>query len=211
MINIKHIYIASSFIAFISCTQIPPYQVVTTTGNPQVSVPAKDCNGYVTEMKIMYGYNSPSSGATFARLLAVDHLDGTMSIAILPPSGATSFPFPESKLNKSFKLIACPENGFSALSPLNALGACKSAPINLIGGNDKLNPVSNFTEKGVIINGTRVHATRNPGTDEGKFLPNFIMLITTKSNDNDNIDNDLIIATGELPYKLCYTSKTATY
>jgi hypothetical protein len=198
----------TALFCLVSCTKTTtiPILPLNTSSPAEVSITPKNCSGLYTEMKLLYGYSDPNSGSTFAKILAVDHQDGTMNISVLPPNNGEDFSIPDILKGKSFRLIACPENRSSAFNPSSAIGACQAAPINLLGGADKLTLSANFTNTGGYINGARAYATRNPGTDEGKPLPNFLMLVTTATNDKDSQMNDLIIASGELPYKYCYST-----
>lgn len=207
------IYLFLIIIFLSSCYQKPTNRVI----NPGdiLEPPAKDCTNLMTRMKILYGENQTYEGMDFARIIAVDKLDGTMSVVILPPEGSSSFPL-EEELEEEYTLrfIACQENTQSIIGGNSFNGACKySAPVNLIGGVDNVTYEIHLKEDGfkALIPGceggsdcwTEVHNTRDPFLNAGLALPTTIMFV---ASNNSNQGNDIIIAIGDSPYRACYYS-----
>lgn len=169
-----------------------------------------DCTGFKSEMIIPHGFtgavSSKMGGKTFAKLTAVDSVDGTMKITISPPDGQ-SFPIDFIKEFKDYKLrfIACREDISSVSSGANTTGVCsRSGSINLIGNN--IVSEDNFTNAGLSSNGINIHATRDPLYDSAynyTLKPDFIML-TVSYFEEDQL-GQMMIAYGRSPYYTgCY-------
>ena len=170
-----------------------------------------DCTGKTSTMIIPFGFtgsvSSKMGGATFARLTAVDSVDGTMKITITPPDGGK---FPADFINefrdRKLRFIACREDTSSVGSGSSTTGVCsRSGSINIVGvsGID----VGNFTTIAFVTGQIKVHATRSPEYDIAynyALKPDFIML-TASTIDGDDI-GDVMLAYGRSPYYTgCYS------
>lgn len=196
----------------ISSCYTKPYH---TGVNPGITEPVtKDCSNLMTKMKVLYQHGSPYEGQDFARVVAVDKLDGTMAIKILPPQTNGSFPLKE-ELNTKYTLrfVACYENPGSIVNGAIFEGACSySGAINVLGGltdgisyETHLKP-EGFTAPKLNCEGssdcwTLVHNTRDLYYNAGMLLPFSIMFV---ASDPNIIGSDFIVAIGDSPYKACY-------
>ena len=164
-----------------------------------------DCTGYKSEMIVPYGLNTTTgqamAGKVFAKLVAVDQMDGTMKITILPPGSESNFS--QQLLNEfsdyTIRLIACREVPSSVMSGFSTSGVCnKSAPISTVGAETVIG--AQFTSDGFVVDGIKIHATVPMPT---ALKPNFIML--TAGLVNQNAVGDFMIAYGRSPYYTgCY-------
>ncbi len=171
-----------------------------------------DCTGFTSEMVIPYGFTGPVAstmgGHVFAKITAVDSVDGTMKITISPPTGSSSFPMEYINEFSDYKLrfIACREDLSSISSGSSTTGVCSlSGSVSVIGG--EIISSINFQNDGLKVNGVKVHATRDPNYDVAMnhFLkPDFIML--TASYSEEDPLGIYMIAFGRSPYyKSCYS------
>ena len=168
-----------------------------------------DCSGYQSDMIIPYGLSTTSgkklAGKKFAKLVAVDSLDGRMKISILPPDGASSFSTEllDELPDYTIRIIACRENPASVMSGFSTTGVCSSSgPINIVG--KPAVESADFTSEGFMVNDLKVHATVSlivSGT--GYLKPNFIMI--TAGLVEQNQIGEFMIAYGRSPYYTgCY-------
>lgn len=199
-------------ILIISSCYSKPYKIGT---EPYlIEPPTKDCTNIMVRMKVLYGLNKGYEGMDFARVIAVDKVDGTMSVTILPPQGASEFPLKDD-LNQKYKLrfVACSENSQSILygANFNSSTCAYASPQNLVGGLDSITYESHLLSQGykTPIPGcegssdcwTTVHNTRDPYSNAGMLLPTTIMFIASEIS---NPNNSYIIAIGDSPYRSCY-------
>ncbi len=168
-----------------------------------------DCSGFQSDMLVPYGIDTPAgtamAGKKFAKLVAVDSLDGKMKITIVPPDGSPTFSTALldeiTEKGYTIRVIACRENPSSVVNGYTTTGVCSSSgPINLIGSTTVTS--AEFPSDGFTVNSIKVHAT---STGLSRLKPNFIM-ITAGGLVEQNQVGDFMIAFGRSPYfKGCYS------
>jgi len=172
------------------------------------NLPLKDCDGIMIRMRVLNIHENLNPGSDFARVIAVDKLDGTMSVKILPPPDGAEFPLKEGIHKKKLKFIACYENPNSIKNGAYFSGTCLPT-INILGGVDDVSEThldkDGFKAKVCDEDGyckwINVHDTRNPYKDANYYIPTSIMFVAF---DDTNPNKDYIVAIGDSPYKACY-------
>jgi len=176
--------------------------------------PLKDCNNIMIRMKVLDIHDNLNPGSDFARVVAVDKQDGTMSVKILPPEG-TTFPLKDELAQKELRFIACYENINSIKNGARFLGACHPLGVhNKLGGVEDVRHYTHLEANGFrakvcnteddYCTWSYVHDTRNPNSDAARYMPTSIMFV---ASDGINHNEDYIIAIGDSPYKACYFSR----
>lgn len=162
-----------------------------------------DCSGHQSEMKVPYGISTTTAhileGGKFAKLVAVDSMDGKMKVTILPPDGENKFAASliDELVAQGYKIriIACRENPSSVVSGFSTTGVCNPhGPINIIGKEEVAG--SDFTNDGFVANGSKVHATHIAAADSA-LKPNFIMITAGITSYEVG---DIMIAYARSPY-----------
>jgi len=206
MKKITTITILVAFLVISGCGKKQQAQISLSGASAEV---LPDCTGYTSEMVIPHGFTGPESsklgGQKFAKLTAVDSVDGTMKISIAPISSNFNTAFLNEFSEYKLRIISCREDISSVSSGSNTAGVCsRTGSINLIGGTTLT--VDNFQSIGIVINDIKVHASRDPDYDTFKnypLKPDFIMITATK-DENDPL-GEFMIAFGRSPYYTgCY-------
>ena len=184
-------------------------QIITVSGQEDA---LPDCTGYKADLVVPYGFtgtvSSTMGGKKFAKIIAVDSVDGTMKIMITPPDNSSSFStaFINEFSDYKLRFIACREDLSSVSSGSSTTGVCsRSGSINIVGKDNII--ATDFTTAAFVVNGTNIHATRDPQYDIANnyiLKPDFIML--TASIFDDDPLGQFMIAFGRSPYYTgCYS------
>jgi len=200
MRNYRNIIIALIVISVGACTQ---HSKSFVADSAQQITP--DCTGSTSELMIPAGLSGANAkllaGKPFAKLVAVDKMDGGMQIKIEPPD-SNGFPVGliDDYSDRTIRIIACREDKSfnSLLGGILAPTACsKLGSINIVGQEGVMS--SDFTTA-YTTGGKIIHDTNNPTFDSQNNLlkPDFIM-ITVDTLGTDSIGR-FMLAFGKSPY-----------